>query len=179
MYANSCSSCVFLSCALSLISSFSWATWSSCASLRATKCSALVSDKFVWCSYIKCFTFCLYNLSSASWFSVNSSFSRSLFLKNFNAFAYVASDYSLLLKYLTIARASSSWCLVISQKVRNLSLSSWKKFLSSRSRSISSNILWAYTSNCSLFIFVVSTPSTLSVAFPFAFLGPFLSILNN
>jgi hypothetical protein len=79
--ANPCSFCDFFDSDLSFMISFSCAAWSSWAIFRAARYSALVSDRLVWCSYIRCFTFCLYSFNSASCFSASSSFSRSLFLR--------------------------------------------------------------------------------------------------
>jgi hypothetical protein len=83
-------------------------------------------------------------------------------------------------RYLSFALASSSSFFVISQKVRSLSRSSWKKFLSSLSRSFSSLIRWQKTSSCSRVIWVVSTPSMMfpipPLPFPPFFFGGCVNI---
>lgn len=85
----SCSSCAS-SASLerpfrSLLSLRSWRSWapkSSRAIFRDTIASALASVSSFCCSNWRCFTFCLKNFSSASFFSASSSIWRSLFLES-------------------------------------------------------------------------------------------------
>lgn len=154
-WASSVSLEILFKSRLSFNSCRSWVVKSSCAIFKDTSASVFASVSSFWCSNCRCLTFCLKNFNSLSFFSASSSIWRSLFLK----IILITCDEPQWLFYLSLALASSSSLRVISQNVLILSLSNWKKFLSSLSLSFSSLIRWQNTSNCSLVIWLVSTPS--------------------